>query len=237
MMPTVLITGANRGLGLELVRQYAGDGWRVHAACRSPEAAEELAGLRALHDSIEIHALDVKSAASIEGLAAALRGTPIDVLLNNAGVFGPRPTGDADPRQSFGDVDPQIWLDVVQVNALAPLLISQAFVDHVAASEQKKIVAISSELGSVAGTNGGLYAYRASKAALNMVMASLARELAQRGILIGVYCPGWVRTSMGGPEAPLAAGDSVSGLRRRIAELDATVSGAFRLYDGTPIAW
>jgi NAD(P)-dependent dehydrogenase (short-subunit alcohol dehydrogenase family) len=199
--------------------------------------AGALAELCARHGSIEMHALDVTSPASIDRLAAALRGVPIDVLLNNAGVFGPRPTADADPRQSFGSVDPEVWLGVVRVNALAPLLIAQAFVEHVAASEHKKIVAISSELGSIAGTSGGLHAYRASKAALNMAMASLARELAPRGVVIGVYCPGWVRTSMGGTSAPLAPVDSVSALRERIAGLGSQDSGAFRLYDGTPIPW
>ena len=235
-MPTVFVTGANRGIGLEFVRQYAADGWRVHAACRSP-GAPALAELCAAHRSIETHALDVRSAASIDRLAAALRDEPIDVLLNNAGVFGPRPAEDADPRQSFGNVDPEIWLEVVRVNALAPLLIAQAFLGSVVASEQRKIVAISSEYGSIADTDGNFLAYRASKAAVNMMMASLAGELAPRGIAIGIYCPGWVRTAMGGARAPLAAVDSVSALRQRIADLGMQDSGVFRRYDGTPLPW
>ena len=237
-MPTVLVTGANRGLGLEFVRQYAADGWQVFAACRVPGAAAELDELTARYPAaIGVQALDVTSPDSIERLAQDLAGEPIDVLINNAGVFGPRPTADGDPRQSFGHLDGGAWLDVMRVNALAPMLLTQALVENVAASDQKKVVAISSELGSIAGTSGGLYAYRASKAALNMVMASYAVELAARGILVGIYCPGWVKTAMGGPEAPRTPAESIAALRTRIAALTPADSGQFRLYDGTPIAW
>lgn len=236
-MSTVLVTGANRGLGLEFVRQYAADGWRIHAACRHPGAAAELNDLSDHHSSISVHSLDVASTESIVRLEQTLAGEPIDVLLNNAGVFGPRPGADSDPRQSFGTIDGDVWLDVMRVNALAPLMVTQALIRNVAASEQKKVVTISSELGSIADTSGGYYAYRCSKSAVNMAMASLARELEGQGILVGVFCPGWVSTAMGGADAPLDPGQSVTGLRARIAALGPADSGRFRTYDGRVLDW
>jgi NAD(P)-dependent dehydrogenase (short-subunit alcohol dehydrogenase family) len=236
-MPTVLVTGANRGLGLEFTRQYAAAGWQVHAACRVPGAAGELDALSDAHPSITVHSLDVRSTASIERLREDLEGEPVDVLLNNAGQFGPRRTEHDDPGQCFGTLDPSRWLEVMQVNALAPLLIAQAFVRNVSASGQQKIVTVSSELGSIAGTSGGLYAYRMSKAAVNMAMASLARDLAPQRVIVALFCPGWVRTDMGGPQAPLATERSVAELRARIAALTPEASGQFHLYDGSALPW
>jgi NAD(P)-dependent dehydrogenase (short-subunit alcohol dehydrogenase family) len=240
-MPTLLVTGANRGLGLEFVRQYAADGWRVVACARQPATATELAALAARQPGVEVHALDVGDAGAIGALAAKLAGTAIDVLLNNAGLFGPKPGADDDPRQLLGHLDPAVLEELFRVNAVAPLRIAEAFVEHVAASEQKKIATISSSIGSIGQTRGrsegGLYAYRMSKAAVNMAMAALAGDLAPRGIAVGVYCPGWVRTRMGGPRAPLTPEASVAGLRARIASLDAATSGRFLLHDGTPLPW
>jgi NAD(P)-dependent dehydrogenase (short-subunit alcohol dehydrogenase family) len=240
-MPTLLVTGANRGLGLEFVRQYAADGWRVLACTRRPDEAVALQELAARQGAVEVHPLDVADPAAIGGLAARLAGTPIDVLLNNAGVFGPKPGAERDPRQQFGHLDPAVVERVFRVNAVAPLRMAEAFVGHVAASVQKKIVTISSSVGSIAQMlerhEGGLYAYRMSKAAVNAAMAALASDVAPRGIRVGVYCPGWVQTDMGGVGAPLTPAESIAGLRARIAELDAATSGQFRLYDGTPIPW
>lgn len=236
-MPTVLVTGANRGLGLEFVRQYAADGWTVHAACRNPNHAVELRDVARRHAAVRPQSLEVTDAESVRGLAQVLRGRPIDVLINNAGVFGPKRSEEHDPGQVFGSIDFDAWLEVLRVNTLAPLRVAQAFIDHVAASTQRKIVTISSNMGSIAGTPGGYYAYRSSKAAVNMAMACLARDIAARGVAVGLFCPGWVRTDMGGPQAELYPRTSVAALRQRIAELDLAGSGSLLSYDGSEIAW
>ena len=235
-MPTILITGANRGLGLELTRQYAADGWRVIAACRDPDAAQVLRG-QANDGQVDIRRLDVSDFDAIDALARDLAGTAIDVLLNNAGVFGPKAKAEDDPRQTFGHLDYGIWSNVLRVNLMAPTRMAEAFVDHVAASDQRKIVAISSSEGSIEKSYGSIYAYRTSKAALNMVMRTLAKDLASRGIVTLAICPGWVRTRMGGLAAPLEVGDSIAGVRRLIADLDASRSGSFMDYSGKVVPY
>jgi NAD(P)-dependent dehydrogenase (short-subunit alcohol dehydrogenase family) len=227
-MPTVLITGANRGLGLEFARQYAADGWRVIACARQADAPA-LRQLAATGGSVSTHALDVSDFAAIDALAAELSGTPIDVLLNVAGVMG---------SKGFGATDYAEWSRVLTVNVLAPMKMAEAFVEHVAASEHKKIVTLTSRMGSIGdNTSGGYYAYRSSKAAANAVMKSLALDLAGRGIIAVPIHPGWVRTDMGGPSAPLATPDSAVGMRRVIAGLTAADSGRFLQYEGREIPW
>ena len=236
-MPTVLVTGASRGIGLEFVRQYAEQGWSVLACCRNPGSARELQHLASAREAVHVHALDVSDLAAIDELAGELFGRSIDVLLNNAGLYGPRPGVDHDPGQLFGHMDYSKWQQLFAVNTLAPFKMAEAFVEHVAASEQKKIVSLTSRMASIAESSGSFHAYRTTKAALNMAMTSLARDLAPRGIRIGLYSPGWVRTDMGGSKAPLAVKDSVRGLRQRIAELSVANSGAFLSYDGKPLPW
>jgi NAD(P)-dependent dehydrogenase (short-subunit alcohol dehydrogenase family) len=236
-MPVILITGANRGLGLEFATQYAAAGWSVLATCRDPAAATELQSLRTAHPALEVHPLDVADFTTIDRLAAQLAGRPIDVLLNNAGVFGPKTWADQDPRQDFGSMDYGIWTEVLRVNLMAPMKMAEAFVAHVAASTQKKIVAISSTEGSSPNAKGGIYAYRTSKAALNMLMQNLAPDLAPRGIVTAAFCPGWIRTRMGGPRAPLEAPPSIAGLRRVIDGLTPERSGQFWLWNGERLPW
>jgi NAD(P)-dependent dehydrogenase (short-subunit alcohol dehydrogenase family) len=236
-MPTVLVTGANRGLGLEFTRQYCDAGWQVIATCRDPAGAAELQALRSQHPGLEIEALDVGDFATIDALAARLAGRPMDVLLNNAGVFGPKPGAEQDLRQNFGSMDYEVWTEVLRVNLMAPMKMAEAFVDHVAASAQKKIVAISSTEGSSPNAKGGIYAYRTSKAALNMLMQNLAPDLAPRGIVTAAFCPGWIRTRMGGPRAPLEAPPSIAGLRRVIDGLTPENSGKFWLWTGERLPW
>ncbi len=236
-MPTVLVTGASRGIGLEFARQYAAHGWSVMACCRNPEHAHELRSLASTYEHVRVHALDVSDFAAIDTLAAKLRDHAIDVLINNAGLYGPKPGVEHDPRQQFGHMDYSIWQRLFIVNTMAPLKMAEAFIDHIAASEQKKIVGVTSGMASIAETAGGFLAYRTTKAALNMAMATLARDLAPRGVRIGLFSPGWVRTDMGGSNAPQTAEESVRGLRQRIAELDDSRSGAFRSYGGTPLPW
>jgi NAD(P)-dependent dehydrogenase (short-subunit alcohol dehydrogenase family) len=231
-MRSTLITGANRGLGLEFARQYLADGWQVYAACRDPDSASELRRLADASDAkLQILALDVTDPASVQAAAAELEGQTIDLLLNNAGIGGPR-------GQTIGNIDYEAWAKVLDVNTMGPLRVSEAFVDHVAQSERKLIVTITSGMGSLAdNTSGGAYAYRSSKAAVNMVMRSLAIDLAPRGITCVVINPGWVRTDMGGPQATLTPAESVTQLRRLIETLEPAQSGKFFNYDGREYAW
>ncbi|MBT3237987.1 MAG: SDR family oxidoreductase [Rhodospirillaceae bacterium] len=227
-MPTVLITGANRGLGLEFARQYVADGWRVIATCREEKAAP---GLADIDGDIGVHQLDITDHASIQALAKSLRKEPIDLLLNNAGVYGPRPV-------KLGGVDYAAWDDVMHVNTMSPLKVTECFLENVAASDLKKIISITSKMGSIADNEaGGSYIYRSSKAALNAVMKSLSVDLSPRGISVAMLHPGWVRTDMGGPSGLIDAEESVSGMRRVIDGLTLETSGRMLNYDGAEIPW
>jgi NAD(P)-dependent dehydrogenase (short-subunit alcohol dehydrogenase family) len=231
-MLSTLITGANRGLGLEFARQYAADGWHVYATCRDPNSASDLRKLADASDSnMQVLALDVTDLASIKAAAAALDGQAIDLLLNNAGVGGPR-------GQKLGNIDYEAWAKVLDVNTMGPLRVAEAFVDHVARSERKLIATLTSGMGSIAdNTSGGSFAYRSSKAAVNMVMRSLAIELAPRGITCVVVNPGWVRTDMGGPRGNMTPAESVTNLRRLFENLDQAHSGRFFNHDGGEYPW
>jgi len=225
-MATVLITGANRGIGLEFARQYVEDGWRVIATSRTPETAE---ALRSLGDAVALHRLDVADFAAVAALGSELGRETIDVLIANAGVAGPR-------GMTPESVDAAGWGDTFRVNAMAPLALAGAFKTQVARSEQRKMIAITSRLGSMAANaEGGMYAYRASKAALNAVWRSFALDHPE--LIAAVLHPGWVRTDMGGKQAALSVEESVAGLRRVIAGLDKARSGGFYNYDGSPIPW
>ena len=227
-MPTCLITGANRGLGLEFAKQYAAEGWKVIATCRRPARAE---ALNALEGEIEVHPLDVTDFARIEELAKKLDGVPIDLLINSAGIYGPRVV-------PYGSVDYAAWAEVFRVDTMAPLKISAVFSKNVAKSKLKRIVAITSNMGSIGdNTTGGSYIYRSAKAALNAVMKSLAIDLKQKQIAVAVLHPGWVRTDMGGPGAKIEAFESVAGMREIIDGLGLENSGRFVNYDGTDLSW
>ncbi|MBF0324056.1 MAG: SDR family oxidoreductase [Alphaproteobacteria bacterium] len=222
-MPTILITGANRGLGLEFVRQYAKDGWRVLATVRDP-----LSGRAASDSGAEVYVADVTDEASIRRLKGSLAGTAIDVLLNNAGIYG--------ENQEFGGIDVEGFLRVVRTNTVAPLKMAEAFADQLCGP--KIIAALSSKMGSMAdNTSGGAYAYRASKAALNMVIKGLSVDLAASGVIALALSPGWVRTDMGGPTAPLDAQTAVAGMRTVIGGATLKDSGKFLHYDGTELPW
>jgi NAD(P)-dependent dehydrogenase (short-subunit alcohol dehydrogenase family) len=231
-MPSVLITGANRGLGFEFARQYAADGWRVYGACRDPSSASELRRLAdASGGRVTILALDVTDPDSVKSAAASLEGQAVDLLLNSAGIVGA-------PRQTIGNIDYDAWAEVLAVNTMGPMRVTEAVVEHVARSGRKLVVTITSGMGSLAdNTSGGSIAYRSSKAAVNMVMRSLAIDLAPRGVTCVLMNPGWVRTDMGGPGATLAPVESVSALRRLIETLRPEQSGRFFHYDGREYAW
>ena len=228
-MPTVLITGANRGLGLEFARQYAKDGWRVIATARAPEKATALA---ALGPAVTVHGLDVADLDAAAALGRTLGEEAIDVLIANAGMSGPRGMR----PEAIGAAEATAWEQVFRVNTMAPLTLAGACVAAVARSKERKVIAITSRLGSIAANNdGGLYGYRSSKAALNALWRSFAIDHPE--IIATLLHPGWVRTDMGGASAPLGAEESITGMRRVIARLVTADSGRFYDYKGESIPW
>ncbi|MBS0549364.1 MAG: SDR family oxidoreductase [Proteobacteria bacterium] len=226
-MPTVLITGAARGLGLDFTKQYAARGWKVLACSRSAD------GLKGIKGDIHHHALEVTDYKAVKALAAKLKGEAIDVLICNAGVGGSR----GSTAQNLGAFEAEEWRRIFEVNALAPLMMAEAFADHVARSQQKKLVAISSIMGSVEKNGGGRYFYRASKTALNMEWSCLALDLAAKGIICLALHPGWVQTDMGGPTATLTIAESVPGMVKVIDGLKPSDNGRFLQYDGSELPW
>ena len=225
----VLITGANRGLGLEFTQQYAADGWNVIACCRHPQSALDLQALAATHSYVKIYTLDVADFAQIDALAMQLRDESIDVLINNAGVY---------PASSFGDTNYDDWAAAFKVNSMAPLKMAEAFVQHITRSQLKKIATITSKMGSLDdNTSGESYSYRSSKTAVNMVMKSLSIDLKPYGISVVTLHPGWVQTDMGGGNALINAQTSVTGLRKVIENLSLSTTGQFIAYDGKAIPW
>ena len=228
---SVVITGANRGIGLELTDQYLADGWQVHACCRQPQSANSLDDL-ASNPALAIHKLDVRDTQSISMLSHALADTPIDLLINNAGISTDR------QRQDFGAIDYEDWSHVLDVNTLGPYRVSIALTNQVANSERRQMVNISSALGSIERyTTGGHYIYRSSKAALNMVTVNLAHDLRSRGITVLSVHPGWVRTDMGGSNADISTQTSAAGLRRLIGNTTIEDSGRFFSWDGSALPW
>lgn len=188
-MPTVVITGASRGLGLEFVRQYAADGWRVIATCRAPDKAPaELTD----SGSVEVRALDVADFDAVAAFGASLANDGVDLFINNAGIYGNR------ERQQLGDIDADAWLEVFKVNTIAPVKLVEALLPALRKARDAKLAILSSKVGSIAdNSSGGSYAYRTSKAAVNMVGKNLALELGDIPVIL--LHPGWVRTDMGRP--------------------------------------
>ncbi|MEQ8954622.1 MAG: SDR family oxidoreductase [Gammaproteobacteria bacterium] len=230
-MATVLITGTNRGIGLEFVRQYLARGDQVIATCRDPDGAAELLELQQEHTGLTVLALDVSQSQSIETFAQGLDGQAIDIFINNAGVYGPR-----DPK--IGNFDGDTWAQVMQINAIAPFLLTQAVMVNLRKGTAKKIIYITSKMGSVGdNSGGGSYLYRASKAALNAAAKSVAIDLAGEGFRAAVLHPGWVLTDMGGPNALIDSTTSVNGMMNVIDNLSAAQSGGFFAYDGAEIPW
>jgi NAD(P)-dependent dehydrogenase (short-subunit alcohol dehydrogenase family) len=209
-MPTALITGSGRGLGKELARQYAAEGWKVIATERRD--------------------MDMNYRKQISDFAQKLRGEPIDLLFCNAGITGRK-------GMSPGSFDFDAWEEILRVNLLGAAAVAEAFLDHVAASERRVIAMMSSRLGSITESSGMTLPYSTSKAALNMLVKGLAATLAARDIIVVALSPGWVRTDMGGEQAPLSPEKSVQGLRSVIGKLKRSDSGKFLSYDGAEIPW
>jgi NAD(P)-dependent dehydrogenase (short-subunit alcohol dehydrogenase family) len=221
-MSTILVTGAGRGLGHELARQYAAEGWRVIGTVRSAQAK--------LPAGVERQIADLTDRKQTAALARALRGLPLDVLFCNAGISGKR-------GMALGSFDYDSWEDVLRVNLLGAAAVTEALLANVLAGERKVIAMMSSRLGSIAEASGMTLPYATSKAALNMLVKGLAAELAARGVIVVALSPGWVRTDMGGASAPLAPEASVANLRNVIAGLKQRDSGKFLSHDGSAIPW
>lgn len=231
-MSAVLITGANRGIGLEFAHQYSADEWEVFAACRDPSGARQLQEMaRRSAAKLTTIPMDVTSSESVRSAAKQLGTVAIDLLINNAGTAGM-------PGQRTGDVDYENWVRVLDVNTMGPLRVIEAFAGHIARSRRRLIVTITSGMASLAdNTSGGSMAYRTSKAAVNMAMRGVAADLASRRIACIVINPGWVRTAMGGAGAPLTAEESVAAMRRLIERVGPEDSGKFFNHDGSQHRW
>jgi NAD(P)-dependent dehydrogenase (short-subunit alcohol dehydrogenase family) len=224
-MPTILITGASRGIGLEFAQQFATDGWTVIAACRNPAGAEQLDAI----SGVEVHALDVDDGDSVSALKSAIGDRPIDVLMNNAGIIG--------QRAGFGTLDYDAWAGAMNTNVLGPMRMAEAFVDNVLASERKQMAFITSRMGSITETSPNAYVYRSSKAALNMAVRCMSLELAAKGVTAVLFHPGHVSTDMGGASAPVTPSRSVSGMKQQILGFTRADNGRFLAYDGGEIPW
>jgi NAD(P)-dependent dehydrogenase (short-subunit alcohol dehydrogenase family) len=231
MAESILITGANRGIGLALTRTFAETGWQVLASCREPDAAVDLQQLAQNFAVIRILPLEVTDPEQIHELAETLHGTPIDILFNNAGIFGA-------PDQDFGAQDEAWWLETFRVNVIAPMKIIEALVDNVAASRHRVIATMGSLLGCLSeNRSGGMHMYRSSKAAVHMLMRGLASDLRERGIIAVALHPGWVRTRFCGPQAPLEPFESAEGIARVLLGLKSESSGKLLTFEGKELAW
>lgn len=230
-MSSVLVTGSNRGLGLEWCRQYAEAGWHVFATCRHPETADALHDLAREHSKLSVHRLDVTRPDSVYALRAELQHETIDVLINNAGIYLEKYAPTAALRYDE-------WQQTLEVNTLSPLRVTEALLELVARSQRRLVVAISSHMGSIAeiGAPGDTY-YRSSKAALNAAMKGFSLALRERGVGVLLLHPGWVKTRMGGWDAPLTAAESVAGMRTLVDAFSLDQSGRFLRYNGTEIPW
>ena len=226
-MPTVMITGAKRGIGRGLVERFLENGWDVIAAGRDATATD----LATLGERVTVIDLDVTDPASIEAMVAALAGRAIDLLVNNAGVYNY-------PKNTLDTVTPEAWLEELSVNTLAPLMVSRALLPNLRAGDMRRLAVISSKMGSIAdNTSGGSYMYRSSKAATNAVWRSLSRDLATEGFTCVTLHPGWVQTDMGGGAAPLTVAQSTAGLCKVLSTLELNQNGMFLNYDGTVLPW
>ena len=226
-MPTAVITGANRGLGLEFTRVYLAAGWSVHAGCRNPMRADDL---KKLKGDLHIHALNVDDEKDTKALAKSLGNEPIDLLLNNAGIYGKRDT-------KVGSFDHEEFLHVLKTNVVAPIRLAETLVENVAHSNMKKMAFITSRMGSIAMNAGGSMPYRTSKTALNMAVSCFSMDVKTRGITCILLHPGWVKTDMGGPNAAIGIPESIAGMTQVIEKTGHEDTGKFYDYQGQAIPW
>lgn len=237
--PVVLVTGANRGIGLEHVRQALANGEHVIAACRNPDGAADLKELGSQYPGqLQIEQLDVASPGSIAAMAARQEGKPIDILINNAGLAGRGSWIPDDKDQLLETMDYGLWEEILQVNLFGPARVSAALLPNLRKGARKLIVMITSDLASIAGnTMGGSHAYRTSKVALNMLANGLASDLSGEGFTVIPLSPGWTKTDMGGESAIYTASQSVEGQRKVIGSISSADSGKFFNLEGREIDW
>jgi NAD(P)-dependent dehydrogenase (short-subunit alcohol dehydrogenase family) len=230
-MTTVLITGANRGIGLELARAYTKDGARVFAFCRNPAGAEELKALASSSGGrVIVAAMDVGDGASIAAGKAAVGDAPIDILINNAGVLGGHP-------QTLDSIDFDAWMDAFKVMTIGPFRVVQTFLPNLKAAAAPKIMTVTSQLAASTWPFGTTYAYSSAKAGVNKVMQTLALDLKSDNITVSMIHPGWVKTDMGGPGADITPQDSAAGIMAVIAGLTAEDTGKFYKWNGEIHPW
>ena len=227
-METVLITGASRGIGLELCQQFLKRGFNVLATYRGSPSADLLS--LADSDNVNLYELEVLEQSSIDALATALQDQPIDILINNAGVLGP-------DQQELDGLDVKGWLETFAVNSIAPLTISMALLENLKQAKHGRIVTITSQMGSLNRLSTGKYAYRSSKAAANKVMQVLSLELRDLGITVCPVHPGWVQTDMGGAEADITVQVSANGICELATQLTLEQSGQFFTWEGAIHPW
>ena len=230
-MTNVVITGANRGLGLGFVKNYLGKNIDVVSTTRDLKSSKELLALKEkFPNNLEIFELDLLKESAGDTLANFLGERPIDILINNAGV--------GSTNQHFEAVSPKPWLEVLKVNLIAPLMITQSIINNVKKGSDKKIYFLSSQLGSIGdNASGGMYIYRSSKTGLNQVVKSLSVDLKPQGITVVSLHPGWVKTDMGGPNAPVSIDESIEGMTQVIHTTDIRDTGRFLNYDGKELPW
>ena len=227
IMKTVLITGANRGLGLEFAKQYQADGWKVIACCRNPDDAPELLG-----SGISASQLDLLDFEAIDRFADTLEGKPIDLLINNAGIH------DRSKAEGFSGIERERWIDGFKVNAMAPVLLTQTLVHNLSASENPVAATIGSQAGCLTlYDSGGLYLYRTSKAAAHSAAVILSNDLKTLGIPHVCLRPGHTKTDMGGSDAPYEIDESVRMMRQVLAKVDMSQTGCFLDRSGALIPW
>ena len=230
-METILVTGANRGIGLELVKQYCNQNYQVIGTYRNENTSGELISMSQNLNNLKVYSLDVSSDQSLKDFSSKLGDTPVDIFINNAGVYGPRDS-------SFNNVDERNWVSVFQTNAIAPLLLTQLIIENLRNGSQKKLIYITSKMGSIDDNkSGGAYIYRSSKTALNSVVKSISVDLAKDDMKVALLHPGWVRTDMGGPNGLIDTSASVCGMTEVIDSLSQSDSGCFFNYDGSKIPW
>ena len=228
----VLITGCSRGIGLQMVKMAVLQRWRVFACCRNPQQAAKLMEVAQMSAGlVSVHILDLSEPATIQALAYELRNEPLDMLINNAGVYGSL-------NNQWGAVDTADWQKTFAINTIAPYQVSQAFLPNLHMGEKKLIAMLSSKMGSMSdNTSGGCYIYRSSKAALNSVVKSMSVDLSEYGITILAMHPGWVKTDMGGPNAEISTRESVQQLFDSMQRATSADSGQFLDIDGCIIPW
>ncbi len=226
-MSRVLITGASRGIGAELAKQYVAAGDEVIACVRDPEAAP---GLEVIRDNVQVQRMDTGSPASITAAAAAIGDAAIDVLINNAGAVGGM-------RQSIDDLDLAEWHRTLDINTIGPLLVARAFKPNLAASGDGKLMNVTSQLAASTWPMGGMYIYSSTKAGLSKIAQALAIDWKDEPITVALMHPGWVQTDMGGPKAAITPEASASGIREVIAGLGKADSGKFYKWNGEIHPW